>query len=104
MGVLGHLLSSVLDDVPMTADERKPYVDHVLSDLLTYRVYDGQENLFHNDGTVGFLLEVPPVIGAEMFRTLQTAINKFDNLIISYTAILLEGVNEHHQRSKREVD
>ncbi len=77
MGVLGQLLSSVLDDVPMTADERTPYVDHVLSDLLTYRVYDGQENLFHNDGTVGFLLEVPPVIGAEMFRTLQTAINSY---------------------------
>lgn len=74
---LGHLLSSVLDDVPMTADERQPYVDHVLSDLLTYRVYDAQENLFHNDGTVGFLLELPPVIGPEIFRTLQTAVSSY---------------------------
>jgi len=74
---LGQMLSSVLDDVPMTADERPSYVDHVLSDLLTYRVYDPEENLFHNDGTTGFLLEMPPVIGAEMFRTLQTAITSY---------------------------
>lgn len=77
MRLLGHLLSSVLDDVPMTADERTPYVDHVLSDLLTYRVYEPRENLFHNEGSVGFLLEVPPLIGAEVFRTLQTAINSY---------------------------
>lgn len=77
MGFVTQFLSSVLDDVPMTADERQQYVDHVLSDLLTYRVYEPKENMFHNDGSVGFMLEIPPVIGADMFRTLQTAITSY---------------------------
>uniref|UniRef100_A0AAN0M662 TraC family protein n=1 Tax=Yoonia rhodophyticola TaxID=3137370 RepID=A0AAN0M662_9RHOB len=77
MSFISQFLSSVLDDVPMTADERQQYVDHVLSDLLTYRVYEPQENLFYNEGTVGFLLEIPPVIGADVFRTLQTAITSY---------------------------
>lgn len=77
MGVFSQLMASVLDDVPMTGDERQPYVDHVLSDLMTYRVYDSKENLYHNEGTVGFLLEMPPMIGAEAFRTLQTAITSY---------------------------
>jgi conjugal transfer ATP-binding protein TraC len=77
MSLLNTILSSVFDDVPWTADERQSFVDHVFSDLLSYRLYDPEENLFQNDGTIGFLLETPPIIGADVFRTLQTAITSY---------------------------
>ena len=73
MGGFANFMSSLFDDAPFTMEDRQSFVDHVFSDLLSYRVYDPEDNLFHNDGTVGFLLETPPVIGADVFRTLQTA-------------------------------
>lgn len=77
MGAFANWMSNILDDAPFTTEDRQSYVDHVFSDLLSYRVYDPEENLFFNDGTVGFLLETPPVIGADVFRTLQTAISSY---------------------------
>ncbi|MEO1563196.1 MAG: TraC family protein [Pseudomonadota bacterium] len=77
MGAFANFMSSLLDDAPFTMEDRETFVDHVFSDLLSYRVYDPEENLFHNDGTVGFLLETPPIIGADVFRTLQTAISSY---------------------------
>ena len=77
MGVFSNFISSLLDDAPFTMDERKSFVDHVFSDLLSYRVYDPEDNLFHNDGTVGFLLEMPPVVGTDVFGALQTAITSY---------------------------
>ena len=77
MGGFANFMSSLFDDAPFTMEDRQSFVDHVFSDLLSYRVYDPEDNLFHNDGTVGFLLETPPVIGADVFRTLQTAISSY---------------------------
>ena len=77
MGAFADFMSSLLDDAPFTMDDTKSFVDHVFSDLLSYRVYDPEENLFHNAGNVGFLLETPPVIGLDTFRTLQTAISSY---------------------------
>ena len=77
MGFLSSLISSIFDDAPWTADERQSFVDDVFSDLLSYRLYDPRDNLFQNDGTIGFLLETPPIIGSDVFRTLQTAISSY---------------------------
>ena len=77
MGGFANFMSSLFDDAPFSMEDRQSFVDHVFSDLLSYRVYDPEDNLFHNDGTVGFLLETPPVIGADVFLTLQTAISSY---------------------------
>ena len=77
MGAFSNFMSSLLDDAPFTMEDRKSFVDHVFSDLLSYRVYDPEDNLFHNDGTVGFLLETPPVVGTDVFGALQTAISSY---------------------------
>lgn len=77
MGAFSNFMSSLLDDAPFTMEDRKSFVDHVFSDLLSYRVYNPEDNLFHNDGTVGFLLETPPVVGTDVFGALQTAISSY---------------------------
>jgi len=77
MGMLNRLISGVFDETSFTTEERPSFVDHVLSDLLVYRVYDPEENLYHNEGSVGFLLETPPIIGTDVFSTLETAIKSY---------------------------
>lgn len=77
MGLISNVMSSIFDDAPFTSEDRETFVDHVFSDLLSYRVYDADDNLFFNDGNVGFLVETPPIIGGDVFRTLQTAISSY---------------------------
>ena len=77
MGVLNRVVSGIFDESSYTTDERPAFVDHVLSDLLVHRVYDPEDNLYHNDGSVGFLLETPPIIGTDVFATLETAIKSY---------------------------
>lgn len=76
MGI-AQLFSSLFDEVPWTASERQSFVKEPFADLLTYRIHDPTTNLYHNDGTVGFLLETPPVIGIDIFRTLQTVLGTY---------------------------
>lgn len=77
MTVMDRWISGIFDESSFTTDERPAFVDHVLSDLLVYRVYDPQDNLYHNDGSVGFVLETPPIIGTDVFTTLETAIKSY---------------------------
>lgn len=72
-----NFVGKLFDDAPWTPSERETYVDEVFSDLLTYRVYEPQNNLYVNDGNVGFILEVAPLVGTDMFRQLQTVITNY---------------------------
>jgi len=77
MGFLSNVVSSFFDDAPWTEGEAKTYVEDVLSDLLNYRVYDREQNFFHNDGNVGFVLEASPMVGGEDVSTLLAAVNNY---------------------------
>lgn len=69
--------SRLLDDAPWSPDERASYVDNVFSDLLTYRVYEPEENLYYNQDSVGFVLECPPQITFERISMLHSALTGY---------------------------
>jgi len=77
MSFIRNIVGSFFDDAPWTEGESKSFVDDVFSDLLNFRVYDREQNFFHNEGSVGFLLEVSPMTGGEDISTLLAAVNNY---------------------------
>ena len=75
--LFGDWFSQLFDDAPWTEGSGQTFVDNVLSDLLSYRVYDREMNFFHNEGSVGFILEASPMVGGEDIGTLTTAVNNY---------------------------
>ncbi|WP_299969406.1 TraC family protein [uncultured Roseobacter sp.] len=75
--MLQRMFTKLFDDAPWTEGNRQTFIDHVLSDLLTYRIYDPKEQIYVNEGTTGFLLEAPPLVGSDTVETIQAAINNY---------------------------
>lgn len=69
--------SALFDDIPFTTDPRASFVDNAFSDLLSYRLYDPEQNLFHNEGSVGFILECAPFVSPDMFQQLRMAVTSY---------------------------
>lgn len=76
MGLL-DFFGDFLNDTPWTESERPSFADSQMSDLLPYRVYDPTSNLFYNKGSVGFVLEIAPVVNGDSVRTVQSALQNY---------------------------
>lgn len=62
--ILNRKISGLFADNPFLEPHGPPPVDEPIIDLLPYRAYDQQSELFVNRGSCGFLLEIAPLIGA----------------------------------------
>lgn len=61
MGKITDFFALLFGDEHWTDASVESFSGHVFSDLLPYRVYDPETALYYNEGTTGFLLEVPPI-------------------------------------------
>lgn len=76
MNQLKSFFASIFDDPDWSADEPETLANDVIADLLPYRLYDPESELYYNEGSTGFVLEVNPVVGSDdTASTLQAVIN-----------------------------
>lgn len=57
---LGEIFASLFDDPQISEAEPEALATDVVSDLLPWRVYDPDAELYYSSGTTGFMLEVLP--------------------------------------------
>lgn len=75
MGYFSDALAGLFGDADWTDIGEQSFADNVMSDLLPYRVYDPEAQLYHNENTVGFMVEANPVVGGpEVAGALHAAI------------------------------
>ncbi|MBW3245779.1 TraC family protein [Epibacterium sp. DP7N7-1] len=63
MTFLGDVMAGLFGDVPYTEDTPDLMAGDVLSDILPWRVYDSEKQLYHFTHGSGFLMEVGSAIG-----------------------------------------
>ncbi|WP_412074449.1 TraC family protein [Tritonibacter mobilis] len=63
MTFLGDVMAGLFGDVPYTEDTPDLMAGDVLSDILPWRVYDSEKQLYHFTHGTGFLMEVGSAIG-----------------------------------------
>ncbi|MEP3036273.1 MAG: TraC family protein, partial [Pseudoruegeria sp.] len=99
---LADFFGQFLDDTPWTLLEKDKVIDDQLSDMLPYRVYDQENNFFHNVNSTGFILDVAPVINPDLIQSLQTALQDYCPRDGSIQFISWSSPNLHEQLSKWE--
>ncbi|MDH2328355.1 type IV secretion system protein TraC [Cereibacter sp. SYSU M97828] len=76
MNAIKSFFTGLFDDPDWSADEPESLATDVVADLLPYRVYDPEHELYFNEGSTGFMIEVSPVVGSDdTASTLQSIIN-----------------------------
>lgn len=76
MGMLKPLLAGLFDDPDWSEDEPRSLAANVVAELLPYRIFDPETELYFNENSTGFLIEVNPVVGSdEVASNLQSVIN-----------------------------
>ena len=65
MGFLNEILENVFGDAGMDAPTDLFHDQAAVADLLPYRVYDPEKQIFYNDKTTGFIVEIPPLVSTE---------------------------------------
>lgn len=76
MDALKSFFAGLFDDPDWSSEEPETLAHDVVADLLPYRMYDAETELYYNEGSTGFLLEVNPVVGADdTASTLHSVIN-----------------------------
>jgi conjugal transfer ATP-binding protein TraC len=62
---LTQLFAGLFDDPDWSDREPQPLAEDVVSDLLPWRLFDPKREFYINAGTMGFMLEISPQVGAE---------------------------------------
>ncbi|AMJ49816.1 TraC family protein [Cereibacter sphaeroides] len=76
MSAFKALFQGLFDDPDWSEDEPQALATDIVADLLPYRLFDPESELFFNQNSTGFLIEVNPVVGADdVASNLQAVIN-----------------------------
>ena len=76
MNAFTSFMKGLFDDPDWTEDEPEALANNVVAELLPYRVYDPESELYYNENSTGFIIEVNPVVGSdEVAGNLQSVIN-----------------------------
>ncbi len=76
MSFIKSIFAGLFDDPEWSVEEPKALANDVVADLLPYRLYDPETELYFNEGSTGFMIEVSPVVGShDTASTLQSVIN-----------------------------
>ena len=76
MNAFKTFLSGLFEDPDWSEDEPQSLASDVVADLLPYRIYDPETELYFNESSTGFVMEVHPVVGeTETASNLQSIIN-----------------------------
>ena len=76
MGAFRSFFSGLFDDPDWSEDEPESLASNVVAELLPYRIYDPESELYFNENSTGFILEVNPVVGADdIAPNLQAVVN-----------------------------
>lgn len=69
-------LAGLFADPEWSEDTPEPLASDVVADLLPYRLFDTESELYFNQGSTGFVIEVNPVVGApDVASNLQSVVN-----------------------------
>ena len=65
MGFLNEILENVFGDASMEEPTDLFHDQAAVADLLPYRLYNPENQLFYNEKTTGFIVEIPPLVSTE---------------------------------------
>lgn len=76
MNFLKEFMKGLFDDPDWSEEEPEALATNVVAELLPYRAFDPESELYFNENSTGFMIEVNPVVGADdVASNLQTVIN-----------------------------
>lgn len=76
MSFLKEFMKGLFDDPDWSEEEPEALATNVVAELLPYRAFDPESELYFNENSTGFMIEVNPVVGADdVASNLQTVIN-----------------------------
>ena len=65
MGLFSDIMESVFGDAGMEEPTDLFHDQAAVADLLPYRLYNPENQLFYNEKTTGFIVEIPPLVSTE---------------------------------------
>ncbi|MFC3058411.1 TraC family protein [Paenirhodobacter populi] len=76
MNAFRTFFQGLFDDPDWSEDEPQALATDVVAELLPYRLYDAESELYFNENSTGFVIEVNPVVGSDdVASNLQAVIN-----------------------------